>query len=121
MTKNVTFKELSCRCGCSAPANVVTNLRILAFMLQRIREHFGRPIIISSGYRCVAHNTKVGGASRSFHISGMAADFTITGVLPSVVQKEVAKMMQDGRLLNGGLGIYNTFTHYDIRLIHTIF
>lgn len=121
MTKNITFKELSCRCGCSAPANVVTNLQILAFMLQRIRDHFGRPIIISSGYRCMAHNTQVGGASRSFHIQGMACDFTIKDVHPKTVQKEVAKLMTDGKLLNGGLGIYNTFTHYDIRLIHTIF
>lgn len=121
LTKNITLKELSCRCGCAAPTNVVTNLTVLAILLQRIRDYYNAPIIINSGYRCISHNTKVGGASRSYHLSGMAADFTIKGMSPAAVYKKVHELMDSGVLLDGGLGKYKTFTHYDFRIISTRF
>lgn len=42
--------------------------------LNPIRETYGKPIIISSGYRCPALNVAVGGASNSQHTTGQAAD-----------------------------------------------
>ena len=35
----------------------------LAALLQKIRDHFGRPVVITSGYRTAAHNKSVGGAA----------------------------------------------------------
>lgn len=51
------------------------NLKNLATkILQPIREAYGKPIIISSGYRCSQLNSKVGGARNSDHLFGAAAD-----------------------------------------------
>ena len=41
--------------------------------LQQIRDHFGKPVYVNSGYRCDRHNKAVGGTSDSYHIKGMAA------------------------------------------------
>lgn len=58
------------------PSNstVVLNLQRLANYLQRIRNCYARPIHISSGYRCNALNSVVGGAKSSQHLTGEAAD-----------------------------------------------
>lgn len=54
-----------------AEANLV---RLIEEVLDPIREKFGRPISVSSGYRCDKLNAAVGGAKNSFHRSGCAAD-----------------------------------------------
>lgn len=43
-------------------------------VLQPVREHFGKPIYVSSGYRCPKLNKAVGGATTSHHLTGAAAD-----------------------------------------------
>jgi uncharacterized protein YcbK (DUF882 family) len=48
----------------------------LIVLLDLIREEFGKPIRITSGYRSPAHNAKVGGSPRSQHMLGKAADIT---------------------------------------------
>lgn len=59
----------------------VAALRLLCRnSLESIREHFGKPIIISSGYRCVDLNRRIGGSRTSQHIYGQAADFYIPGI-----------------------------------------
>lgn len=47
----------------------------LVVLLQCIREHFGKPVHITSGYRTTAHNAAVGGSKSSQHLLGRAADF----------------------------------------------
>ena len=42
----------------------------LVVLLQCIREHFGKPVTITSGYRTASHNTKVGGSRSSQHLLG---------------------------------------------------
>ena len=49
-------------------------------LLDPIRRHYGAPIIVTSGYRCPALNTAVGGVANSHHIVGCAADIT-TGTI----------------------------------------
>jgi hypothetical protein len=56
-------------------AEIVENLRILARGLEAVRALLGRPMIISSGYRCPRLNQVVGGATNSDHMRGLAADF----------------------------------------------
>lgn len=53
---------------------VVDNLNKLAEYLDVIREKVGKPIIISSGFRCPVLNKAVGGVSNSQHQKGLAAD-----------------------------------------------
>lgn len=55
---------------------VVDNLNRLADYLDTIREKYGKPILVSSGYRCPLLNQAVGGASNSQHLKGLAADLT---------------------------------------------
>ena len=45
-------------------------------LLDPIRRRYGAPIIVTSGYRCPALNTAVGGVTNSHHIVGCAADIT---------------------------------------------
>ena len=52
----------------------------LAALLQKIRDHFGRPVVITSGYRTAAHNKSVGGAAYSQHLYGRAADIRVQGI-----------------------------------------
>lgn len=53
---------------------VVDNLNRLADYLDGIREKYGKPIFISSGYRCPLLNQAVGGVASSQHLKGLAAD-----------------------------------------------
>ena len=53
---------------------VVDNLNRLAAYLDDIRAKFGKPILISSGYRCPMLNKAVGGVVNSQHLKGLAAD-----------------------------------------------
>lgn len=53
---------------------VVDNLNRLADYLDGIRAKFGKPILISSGYRCPMLNKAVGGVVNSQHLKGLAAD-----------------------------------------------
>ena len=58
----------------------IENFKLLAEkVFQPIREHFGIPIILSSGYRSKALNTAVGGALRSQHCTGEAIDIDMDG------------------------------------------
>lgn len=54
--------------------NIVFGCR---YVLQPVREQFGQPIIITSGYRCLVLNTLVGGVKNSAHKQGRAADIRI--------------------------------------------
>jgi hypothetical protein len=63
----------------SPPPWAVTNLRITAEGLERAREILERPIIVTSGYRSKEVNAAVGGAERSAHLLGLAADFICPG------------------------------------------
>ena len=59
----------------------ISNLRILCQeVLQPVRDHFGQPVVISSGYRSPALNTRIGGSRTSQHCLGQAADLSIPGV-----------------------------------------
>lgn len=77
-------------------------------LLEKIRAHFNKPVIIVSGYRTPTYNAKVGGAKDSYHMRGMAADIKIPGIVPG----KVASIAQ--RLGAGGVGHYATFTHVDV-------
>ena len=60
------------------PESVVENLRNLCNeVLEPLREHFGVPIIITSGYRSALLNSLVGGSKNSQHKYGEAADIFI--------------------------------------------
>ena len=57
------------------PGFVLTNLRMLAARLERVRLILGTPLLITSGYRCPLLNRAIGGSTTSAHVGGLAADF----------------------------------------------
>ena len=123
MTKNFSLKEFDCKgnckeCkdGCDMPSDVYMNIIKLVKQLQFLRDYTGRAITINSGYRSPEHNAKVGGSSKkSQHMLGKAADITIEGLKPTEVYRIIENLIDMGEMLQGGLGLYDTFVHYDIR------
>ena len=80
-----------------------------------MRDHLGKSISINSGYRSPNHNKKIGGAKASQHLLGTASDIVVDGVKPSEVAKAIVQLIGEGKMKEGGLKAYATFTHYDIR------
>ena len=94
----LTRSESAKRAGISnAPTTEhIENMKKLAInVFQPIREHFGVPIFISSGYRSKALNTKIGGSSTSQHSSGEAIDIDMDGSSSGVTNKEVFDFIKD--------------------------
>ena len=87
--------------GCKG-SDVVLLDEELVVLLQCIREHFGKPLHITSGYRTAAHNRAVGGAVYSQHQYGRAADIRVSGV-PVEQLAAYAETLLPGR---GGIGRY---------------
>lgn len=84
----------------------------LVELLEYIRRYTGKPVIINSGYRSVAYNATIKNAvSNSQHVFGKAADIRIVGVTPA----KVAQIAECFLGCSGGIGIYSTFTHVDVR------
>ena len=88
LTENVSLKELTksesaTRFGISnePTEEALTNLQKLAtHILQPVRDHFGKPLIITSGYRSPELCVKIGSTTTSKHTKGQAADFEIGGI-----------------------------------------
>ena len=115
MTKNFKKSEFNCKCGCEMPNDVFINIQKLANQLQYVRDYLNLPINLTNAYRCPAHNKAVGGVKNSQHVLGKAADIKIKGLTPQEVAVILDRLTTDGEILQGGIGIYSTFTHYDIR------
>lgn len=115
MTKNFKLKEFECNDGSKMPLEVYENIIKLANQLQILRDYTGRAITINSAYRSPEHNQKVGGSKTSQHLLGKAADITIQSLKPAEVYRIIEDLIDLGHMLQGGLGLYDTFVHYDIR------
>ena len=100
------FSDYEFKCPCCGEIKVDKSL---IYLLEIIREHFQKPVEITSGYRCESNNRKVGGDVDSKHLLGQAADIVINGVNPVDICTYAEKINK-----YGGLGRYNTFTHLDI-------
>lgn len=115
LTENFSLPEFASKDGAAFPEDVKVNLQKVAENLEVLRSHFGKPIKINSGYRSPAHNEKIGGEKNSFHVRGLAADIVIEGIKPYIVAKQIEMLIHYGKMAEGGVGIYDTFTHYDCR------
>lgn len=107
LSANFRVKEFACTDG-SDPIFIDTEL---VNALQKIRTHFGKSVTISSAYRTPGKNKACGGTTYSQHLYGKAADIKVKGVSPKTVAAYAEKLLKD----KGGIGIYGTFTHIDVR------
>ena len=115
LTYNFKKSEFDSKDGSAMPISVFNNIKILAKQLQVLRDYLGVPISINSGYRSPSHNKKVGGVKNSQHVLGTASDLSVKGKTPKEVYNAIEKLIKEGKMKEGGLGLYNTFVHYDIR------
>lgn len=107
VSEHFKVREFACKDG----SDVVFISAELVEILQKIRNHFGLPVTINSGYRTPAYNKKVDGAAYSQHLYGTAADISIKGVSPKTVAAYAETLLPK----SGGIGIYGNFTHVDVR------
>lgn len=115
LTKNFSLFEFECSCGCKMPDNVLENVKKLAENLQIIRDEVAKPLYLTNAYRCKSWNKKVGGASGSQHLLGKAADIQSGGISPKALADAIESYIEQKCIKEGGVGRYDTFTHYDIR------
>lgn len=115
LTANFDREEFECTDGSEMPIDVQLNIAELAVQLEIIRSHFNAPIHINSAYRSLEYNRSIGSNDSSQHVSGRAADITVDGFTPDEVADAIEFLISTGLVKEGGLGRYNTFTHYDIR------
>lgn len=107
LSANFKVNEFACNDG-SDPVFISPEL---VRILQEIRNYFKAPITINSGFRTATKNKTVGGATNSQHLYGMAADIVVKGVEPKEVYAYADSLMP----YTGGVGLYSTFTHVDVR------
>jgi hypothetical protein len=75
------------------PEHIENFKKLAENVFQPIREHFGVPIHLSSGYRSAALNKAVGGASSSQHCKGEAIDIDMDGT--TVTNKQIFEFVRD--------------------------
>lgn len=115
LTKNFELEEFACKDGTAVPKRFYDNCKELAENLQVLRDSFGVPLVVLSGYRTVKHNKKIGGASASFHLTASAADIKADSLPAYKIYMRILKLMAEGKMKKGGLKCYPTWVHYDIR------
>lgn len=115
---HLSWNELKCKDGTPYPPEWRGDRALaLAETFEVIREGLGgKPLRVLSAYRPKAYNRKIGGAQNSQHIQGRALDIAHPTMTPDEVYDAIKKMFVAGKLPHlGGLGLYQTFTHFDIR------
>lgn len=85
------FKPAEFRCNCGHCSGYPTHMKKVEIQhLKRIREHYDKPMTITSGMRCEIENKNVGGIQGSSHTRGYAADFYMKGVTDTVANRQKA-------------------------------
>lgn len=104
----------------NTPSKEVTeNLKKVMYILDMVRVHMEKPILVNSGYRCKRLNEMVGGVQNSMHTKGLAADFRTKEKEDINIMFEFLKKNQKEfkiiELLN-----YKTFIHMGVSETLTI-
>ena len=94
------LREFQCRC-----CGLVKLSPELLAKLEFMREVWGGPLVLTSGYRCRAHNAAVGGAAGSLHMAGTAADIS-AGAGAQEHLHEIARRAGFSEIIRGGAKNY---------------
>tara|TARA_Y100000114_G_C11763900_1_gene331891 strand:- start:14649 stop:15035 length:387 start_codon:yes stop_codon:yes gene_type:complete len=115
LEKNFSLHEFRCKDGTDVPEEFMCNVQQLCMNLQVLRDHINKPITIISGYRSPEYNKKIKGAKRSQHLLAKAADIVVAGMTSLEVRDIIIQLIKEEKMDPGGVGIYPTFVHYDVR------
>jgi zinc D-Ala-D-Ala carboxypeptidase len=96
LSTNFTLEELTASAKASRNGwdntpneTELANLKRLVVILEEVRALLGRPVIVSSGFRCKLVNDDVGSKDSSQHRIGCAADIKVPGMTPREVVKAI--------------------------------
>jgi uncharacterized protein YcbK (DUF882 family) len=110
LSPNFTSTEFACKCGCGFD----TPGPALVAGLQHLRDAIEKPIVILSGCRCAKHNAAEGGAKRSMHIAGKAADIRVQGMPTRELYAVASRVPQ---FAGFGVDDARNFLHVDTRTV----
>lgn len=97
------------------PAEIWENIAPTLKIVDELRAHLGRPIVLLSSYRSPAYNAAIdGAATKSYHMRFQALDIAVAGMSPRQVFHRLMQWRDAGKF-KGGLGLYSTFVHIDTR------
>ena len=108
LTEHFTKEEFDCQCGCGNGDIVISEN--LVFQLECVRIHYGKPMRINSGIRCLSHNRKIGSRDTSSHIKGLAVDISCKDMGTRL--ELVKRLLRDGEFKR--MGIHRDFIHVDV-------
>lgn len=91
-TKNFKPTEFRCECGGRYCSGFPTYMKPAELIhIQKIRDHYGKPITITCGMRCKKYNASLGGSvQNSLHLKGQALDFYQSGVTDTLAHRKSA-------------------------------
>lgn len=101
------FRASEFACPCEDCTRIAVHWALVE-LLQRMRWRIGRPIFVTSGFRCAAYNAEIGGAPGSLHVHGLAADLQSPGIEPQALA-DIAENCGAG-----GIGLYPRHIHVDV-------
>ena len=96
--------------------SIIFNLTEVAQLLEKIRTTYGKPIIVTSGYRCEALNNAVGGSKTSQHRLGQAAD--IRSVSDTKKDNQELFKVILGMIFQEKIEVGQVIDEYDYNWIH---
>jgi len=116
ITTHFYWSEAMCSDGTEVPSYLRSNAIRLANNLETLRFAIGElPIRINSWYRTKEFNENLPNSSpNSQHLLAKACDIWIKGMKPITLFTVIETLIRLRKMENGGLGIYNTFIHYDV-------
>ena len=108
LTEHFSKEEFDCQCGCGNGDIVISEN--LVFELECVRVHYGKPMRINSGIRCLSHNRKIGSRDTSSHVKGLAVDIACgdSGTRLELVKR----LLRDGEFKR--MGFHKEFIHVDV-------
>ena len=115
LTTNFHIREFKCNDGSKVPEALEANVRLLAEQLQALRDFIGIPIHLNSAYRTEAYNASIGGSPKSQHKLAKAADLVTSKYTPAELADIIKNLIKEGKMMQGGVGVYPSFCHYDCR------
>ncbi len=115
LTENFELEEFTNNFEGELSTTQMENVKKLADNLQKLRSYTGKLVMVTSGVRSIEHNQEVGGVPNSRHLYGQAADIKVEGMTTEQVANAIEQLIASNVMVQGGLGIYDTWVHYDVR------
>lgn len=104
---NFKDSELACKhCGVNGCHPILVDA------LENFRTLVGKPVIVDSAYRCPEHNAAIGGAPKSEHAEGLAADIRVDGMTAAQMETIARKIPA---IKGIGRDDHKRYIHVDVR------